>query len=104
MTFEKSTGSGASWSPLGSAVAGNTAITFPRNTAATGVTLTVQGSDDLSTWTDLARSTAGAAMVAMVGGGTVSGAGPLLTVEVRDLYPIGDPAHPKRFLRLHAAP
>ncbi len=92
--------------PLGSAVAGKTAITFPRNTAATGVTLTVQGSDDLSTWTDLARSTAGAAMVALVGGVTVTetGAGPLLTVEVRDLYPIGDPAHPQRFLRLHAAP
>ncbi len=66
----------------------------------------MQGSDDLSTWTDLARSTAGAAMVALVGGVTVTetGAGPLLTVEVRDLYPIGDPAHPKRFLRLHAAP
>ncbi len=92
--------------PLGSAVAGNTAITFPRNTAATGVTLTVQGSDDLSTWSDLARSTAGAAMVAQVGGVTVTetGAGPLLTVEVRDLYAIGDPAHPQRFLRLHAAP
>ena len=45
-------------------------------------------------------------MVALLGGVTVTetGAGPLLTVEVRDLYPIGDPAHPQRFLRLHAAP
>ena len=92
--------------PAGSSVAGMTALTFPRNTAATDVTLTVQGSDNLSNWTDLARSTGGAAMVALVAGVTVNetGSGALRTVEVRDLYLTTDPAHPRRFLRLQAAP
>ena len=89
-----------------STVAGRLAITFSRNTAATDVTLTVQGSDDLATWTDLARSTAGATMVPLVAGANVAetGAGALRTVEVRDLFLTTDPAHPRRFLRLHAAP
>jgi hypothetical protein len=92
--------------PAGSTVANTLAITFSRSTLATDVTLTVQGSDDLATWTDLASSTGGAAMVALGGGVTVneSGAGALRMVEVRDLYLIGDPAHPRRFLRLKAAP
>ena len=92
--------------PAGSTVAGKLALTFTRNTAATDVTLTVQGSDDLATWTDLARSTAGAPMVALVGGVNVTetGAGALRTVKVRDLYLTTDPAHPRRFLRLHARP
>ena len=92
--------------PAGSTVAGKLALTFPRNTAATDVTLTVQGSDNLATWTDLARSTAGAPMVALVGGVNVAetGAGALRTVEVRDLYLTTDPAHPRRFFRLHAQP
>ena len=92
--------------PAASTVASKLALTFPRNTAATDVTLTVQGSDDLSTWTDLARSTAGATMVALVAGVNVAetGSGALRTVEVRDLFLTSDPAHPRRFLRLHAAP
>ena len=92
--------------PAVSTVADTLALTFPRNTAATDVTLTVQGSDDLATWTDLARSTAGAAMVALVEGVNVAetGAGALRTVEARDLFLTTDPAHPRRFLRLHAAP
>ena len=92
--------------PAVSTVAGRLAITFSRNTAATDVTLTVQGSDDLSTWTDLARSTAGATMVPLVAGANVAetGAGALRTLEVRDLFLTTDPAHPRRFLRLHAAP
>jgi hypothetical protein len=32
---------------------------------------------------------------------TESGSGATLTVEVRDLYQISDPAHPQRFFRLH---
>ena len=92
--------------PAGSTVAGKLALTFTHNTAATDVTLTVQGSDDLATWTDLARSTAGAPMVALVGGVNVTetGEGALRMVEVRDLYLTTDPAHPRRFFRLHAAP
>lgn len=92
--------------PAAGTAAGKLTLTFPRNTAATDVTLTVQGSDNLSTWTDLARSTAGAEMLALGAGVNVAeiGAGALRTVEVRDLYLIADPAHPRRLLRLHAAP
>ena len=82
------------------------ALTFSRNATATDVTLTVQGSDDLITWTDLARSTAGGPITPLLPAVTVteSGMGAVRAVEVRDLYPIGSPAHPRRFLRLHATP
>jgi hypothetical protein len=82
------------------------ALTFFRNASATDLTMIVQGSDDLSAWTDLARSTSGAGMVPLITGVAVaeSAAGPLRLVEVRDLYPIGDPVHPRRFLRLIASP
>ena len=92
--------------PAVSTVAGKLTLTFPRNTAATDVTLTVQASDDLSTWTNLASSTGGSAMAALVAGVNVaeSGSGALRTVEVRDLFLTSDPAHPRRFLRLHATP
>ncbi len=92
--------------PVGSTVEGRLAITFPRNTAATDVSFTVQGSDDLSTWTDLARSTAGAPMVALDVGVNVveTGAGVLRTVAVRDLFLTADPAHPRRYLRLRGLP
>ncbi len=85
---------------------GKLAITLPRNTTATDVTFTVQGSDDLSTWTDLARSTAGGPMVALDVGVNVveTGAGVLRTVEVRDLFLTTDPAHPRRYLRLRELP
>ncbi len=78
-------------------------LTFPRNTSATDATITVQGTDSLTgAWTDLARSTSGAAMAALVGGVTVTetGTGATRSVEVRDLYTLSDPAHPQRFLRL----
>jgi uncharacterized delta-60 repeat protein len=92
--------------PTPRTVANRLALSFPRNTTATDVALTVQGSDDLSTWTDLARSMGGAAMVPLVTGVSVAeiGIGRVRTVEVRDLYLTTDPAHPRRFLRLHAAP
>jgi autotransporter-associated beta strand protein len=53
-------------------------------------------------WTNLARSSAGAAFTALVGGVNVleTGSGATRNVEVRDLYLIADPAHPVRFLRL----
>jgi len=91
--------------PTVSMVANRCTLSFPRNTAATDVTFTVQGSDDLAQWTDLARSTGGTAMTALVGGVIVneSGAGALRAVEVRDLYVVGDPAHPRRFFRLQAS-
>jgi hypothetical protein len=79
------------------------ALAFPRNTAATDVTATVQAADSLSgPWTDLASSTNGGAFTVITPGATAneSGSGSIRTVEVRDLYDITDPSHPKRFLRL----
>lgn len=41
-------------------------------------------------------------MIALIGGVTVSetGSGSNRNVQVRDLYSINDPAHPRRFMRL----
>lgn len=90
--------------PKASVAASKLALAFSRVIANTDLTMTVQGSDSLAanTWTDLARSTAGAAFVALVGGVTVTetGSGATRNVEVRDLYLVSDPAHPKRFIRL----
>ena len=85
---------------------GRPALTFTRILANTDITMTVQACDSLSgTWTDLARSTAGGAFTALLGGVTVieTGTGATRSVEVRDLYLITDPAHPMRFLRIGVA-
>lgn len=82
---------------------GRLTITFTRNAAATDATLSVLGSDNPSgPWTELARSTAGAAFTAVAGGVTVTetGTDTARSVQVSDLYSAGDPAHPTRFLRL----
>jgi hypothetical protein len=86
-------------------VSGRMAISFQHNRAATEVTLTVQGSDNLTSWSNLARSVGGASFTALASGVTIdeTGTGPLRTVEVRDRYNIGDPARPRRFLRLHVS-
>ncbi len=92
-----------------SVIAGRLALTFPRDSAATDATATVQGADSATgPWADLARSVNGGVFTAlphpdgpaMV---TETGAGPIFSVEVRDLYLIGDPMHPTRFLRLQVA-
>ena len=82
---------------------GKLALTFTRNTAATDLTLTVVGANSpAGSWTDLARSTGGAAFTAIAAGATATetGIGATRTVEVRDIYLTTDPAHPLRFLRL----
>ncbi len=89
--------------PKSIVAAGKLALTFSRTVANTDLTMTVQGCDSLSgPWTDLAQSTAGAAFTALVGGVTLTetGSGATRNVEVRDLYLLTDPAHPRRFLRL----
>jgi Concanavalin A-like lectin/glucanases superfamily/Carboxypeptidase regulatory-like domain len=89
--------------PTASAAGGQLAITFTRAVANTDVTLTVQAADSAAgPWSDLARSTAGAPTAALLGGVTVTetGAGATRAVEVRDLYLLTDPAHPRRFLRV----
>ena len=89
--------------PQMSVLGGKLALTFTRNTAATDLTLTVVGADSpAGTWTNLARSTGGAAFTVLASGAaaTETGTGPTRTVEVRDLFSTTDPAHPFRFLRL----
>lgn len=83
------------------------AAVFPRNTAATDVTATVQGADSPGgPWTDLAQSVGGAPFTALVAGVTVTetGTGAIVSVEVKDLYQVDDPAHRKRFLKLNVQP
>ena len=82
---------------------GRLALTFTRTLASTDITLTVQGADSLfGPWMDLAASVNGAAMAPLVGGITVieTGSGATRGVEVRDLYPASDPAHPRRVMRV----
>jgi len=83
---------------------GQLTVTFSRNTAANDVSIVVQASDTLAAngWTDLASSINGAAITALIGGVTVmeTGSGSARTVQVRDLYSVNDPAHPRRFMRL----
>ena len=89
--------------PQVSALGGKLAITFTRIAANTDITITVQGTDDLAgTWTDLASSVNGAAMAPLSGGVSVieAGSGTTRSVEIRDLYLIGDPAHPRRLMRV----
>ena len=80
-------------------------IRFTRNTAATDVTLNVVAADTLEgTWTEIARSTNGAAFTDNING-TSTGAvvsenenGSLISVQVGDVNSVS--ANPKRFLRL----
>ena len=79
-------------------------IRFNRYTDRSDLTLTVQASDSLDgPWEDVAVSTAGAGFVPKVAAAAAeSGTGTTRSVTVTDFYPIGDPAHPKRFMRLKA--
>ena len=76
-------------------------LTLKRDSAATDVTLTAQGSDDLAgTWTDLASSVNGAAFAPLVPDVQVSESGTeVKTVTVTDGRPLTGNA---RFLRLKA--
>ncbi len=94
----------ASGPDITSSVLGNRLqIAFTRDTLHTDLTITVEGADALGGWTPLARSTAGAAFTPLVGGVTISetGAGTLKAVQIGDAFTITDPAHPRRFLRIH---
>ncbi len=79
-------------------------IVFTRDPARNDVTLTAQGADDVAgPWTPLASSVLGAVTTgAGYYGGDSAGPG-LKTVEVRDLFNLDDPAHPRRFVRLQVS-
>lgn len=83
---------------------GKLTLTFPRNTAATDLTLKVEAQDGLDgAWTDLATSTGGTPFTAVAPGVLVSesGTGTVRSVTVTDSVPLGDASHPRRFLRVH---
>jgi hypothetical protein len=85
------------------AVEGRLGLTLVRNVANTDLTITVQAADSVAgPWTDLAQSANGAPFTVLAAGATVSesGTGAHRIVEVRDAQVIGDPAHPRRFLRV----
>ena len=89
--------------PLATNTSGHLTLSFARSTASTDLTLTVQAADTpAGPWTDLASSTGGAAFTVLAAGATATetGAGTIRLVEVRDIFTTGDPAHPRRFLRL----
>jgi hypothetical protein len=72
---------------------------FHRSSLATDISYIVQASDDLSTWTDLATSAAGAVTN---GPGFVAetGSAPNFTVEVRDVVSVDQTTSGTRFMRL----
>ena len=90
--------------------AGRLQITFPRDERAVDLIYEVQASDDLSTWTTIAKSQSGGAIAGANGfspGTTETSAGPIASVgvirqvDVRDLADLS--THPKRFMRVRIA-
>lgn len=74
-------------------------MTFTRSAVATDLTYIVEGSPDLTSWSNCATSTAGGAMQGP-GFVTERAVGTNFNVEVRDLWALDPVFHPKRFLRL----
>lgn len=88
---------------LGRSASDTLQMTFTRHLDRHDLTLTVRATDSLTgIWTDLARSTAGGEFVVLTPGATApeTGSGNTRSVTVTDLYPVTDPAHPARFLKL----
>lgn len=90
--------------PTATTASGRLALQFERNPAATDVTIKVQAADTLTgPWTDLATSSSGNPFATTTPGTTIieNTIGPLRSVEVRDLFPLNEPLHPRRFMRVH---
>jgi uncharacterized delta-60 repeat protein len=88
---------------VGRSAANTLQLTLTRALDRNDLTLTVQAADSpAGPWTALARSTAGGAFQVLAPGSTVleSGAGNTRTVTVTDLFPVTDPTHPQRYLKL----
>lgn len=100
--------SAASDTPQAGMVGGRLTLTFSRNTTATDAVLSVWSTDDLATgaWMEIARSVGGSAFANELNGiptgASVSetGDGEARLVQIGDVVQPGDPAHPKRFMRL----
>lgn len=81
-------------------------LSFTRYLDRTDLTLTVQACDNLTEpWTDLASSVGGAPFTSLIIGATVTetGSGNTRSITIGDLFLANDPAHPHRFMRLHAS-
>jgi hypothetical protein len=77
-------------------------IRFTRYLDRTDLNLTAQAADSpAGPWSNLAVSTAGAPFAPGTTA-TETGTGNTRSVVATDLYPMDDPAHPKRFMRLKA--
>jgi hypothetical protein len=85
--------------PLVSRSASQLALTLTRTLDRNDITITVQASNNVGTWSNLANSVKGAAMTALVSGVTVTetGTGATRSVQVKENYPSGVPT--KRFMR-----
>ncbi len=85
--------------PLVSRSASQLALTLTRTLDRNDITITVQASDNVGTWSNLANSVKGAAMTALASGVTVTetGTGATRSVQVKENYPSGVPT--KRFMR-----
>jgi RHS repeat-associated protein len=69
----------------------------------TDITMTIQACDSVGgDWSDLATSVNGSAFAPATGGVSISesGTGNARNVTVCDVYPLNDPAHPQRYMRL----
>ena len=82
---------------------GTLQLGFTRWLDRTDITLTVQAADlPAGPWINLASSAGGGPFIVATTGATVgeTGAGPARAVIVTDLFPLTDPAHPRRFMRV----
>ena len=78
-------------------------ITLTRSLDRNDITLTAQAADaPVGPWSNLARSINSGTFTLLNAGAAVSetGTGNTRTVTVSDVYPVNDPAHPFRFMRL----
>lgn len=87
--------------------AGRLQITFPRDERAVDLTYEVQASDDLGTWTTIAKSESGGAVAGANGylpkitetsASPIASVGVIRQVDVRDIADLS--SHPRRFLRM----
>ena len=84
---------------------GHLTLSFARFVSRSDLTLTVQGADSPGgSWTDLARSSAGGGFVVLATSASASesGSGDQRLVIIGDAFALGDPTHPRRFLRFKA--
>ena len=88
--------------PVSQIVANHTQLTFTRYLDRTDINLTVQASENLATWTDLAKSIAGGSFAIIEAGTTITETGPgnSRSMTIVDPVAVTNPSKPNRFLRL----